>query len=364
MAENGDNNDNGGNNTSRSTSRSISVRTYFEILKGIIFLFFCGCLIFGGLKVYAWFDRMQYNQAEADRVRLEEARKYQEYSSNVVKAHTEIVNSLKADIERLRKEGDDARRKMLDDIKKRDEKIVNLGEVVATLEGKSKELRVASDRSYEGKSPGDPNAYDMKFIEKRFTDAKGNEQEVPVAWAMYYPNRPEDKRWKVAAEPLEYHTIVIQSEQKDGQFNTHLDSWAFNTRTKEKIPMKIEMAEFKQLKKEDKEFFWWAPRFSLNVDLGVGTSSLPSSSDSFVAAGGLSFSMMGYGRTTNDLTWRFLDFGVSTNGDTTYAKFTPFTYNIGEVLPLVNNLFVGPFVGYAFSGDNDWIVGVGISIPF
>lgn len=344
--------------------KSISIKTYFEIAKGLIFVFFVICLIFAGLKAYAWFNTIQANQNAAELARLDEARKYQEYSANVVKAHTEIVNSLKADIERLRKEGDEARRKMLDDIKKRDEKITNLGEVVASLEGKSKELRVSADKKYEGKSVEDPNAYELKFIEKRFTDGKGNEQEVPVAWAMYYPNRPEDKRWKVAAEPLEYHTIVVQSEQKDGQVNTQLESWAWNTRTKEKIPMKIELAEFKQVKKNDKEFFWWAPRLSLNVDLGVGTSSLPDESSDFIAAGGLSFSVMGYGRTTNDLTWRFLDFGISTNGDTTYGKFTPFTYNVGEVLPLVNNMFVGPFVGYSFSGENEWIVGLGISIPF
>jgi len=338
-----------------NTGKSISFKTYFEILKGIIFLFLCGCLVFGGLKVYAWFDRMQYNQAEADRVRLEEARKYQEYASNVVKAHTEVVNSLKMDIERLRKEGDDARKKLLADIEKRDEKINNLGEVVATLEGKSKELRVASDKSYEGKAPGDPNAYDMKLIEKRFADDKGNEQDVSIAWAMYYPNRPEDKRWKVAAEPLEYHTIVIQSEQKDGQFNTHLDSWAFNTRTKEKIPMTIEMAEFKQLKKEDKEFFWWAPHLSLNVDTGY-------SFDSSIIAGGISFSFSGYGRTKNDLDYRFLDLGVSTDGNTTYAKFTPFAWNIGNVVPFVHNSFLGPYVG--MTTDSKYVVGLGLSIPF
>lgn len=347
-----------------NTSKSISIKTYFEIAKGLIFIFFIICLVFAGLKAYSWFNAVQMNQNAAELARLEEARKYQEYSSSVVKAHTEIVNSLKADIERLRKEGDEARKKLLDDIKKRDEKINNLGEVVASLEGKSKELRVAADRKYEGKTAEDPNAYEFKTVDKKFTDTKGNEKEVPVAWAMYYPNRPEESRWKVGAEPLEYHTIVIQSEQKDGQFNTHLDSWAENTRTKEKIPMKIEMAEFKQLKKEDKEFYWWAPHINLNVDLAFGTSSLPDESSDFIAAGGLSFSVMGYGRTTNDLTWRFLDLGVSTNGDTTYAKFTPFAYNVGEVLPVISNTFIGPFVGYGFGGDHEWIAGVGISIPF
>lgn len=339
--------------------KSISVGTYFEFVKGLIFIFFIGCLIFGGLKMYAWFNTMQLNQNAAELARLDEARKYQVYADNIVRAHTEIVSSLKTDIEKLRKEGSEERRKLLDDIKKRDEKINNLGEVVASLEGKSKELRVASDKVYTGKTAGDPNAYEMKFIDRKFTDGKGNEKEVPIAWAMYYPNKPEEERWKVSAEPLQYHTIVIQSQQKDGQFNTSLESWAENTRTKEKIPMKIEMAEFKQLKKEDKEFYWWAPHLNLNVDVGYGGN------DALVGAG-ISFSAMGYGRTTNDLTWRFLDFGVSTNGSNTYAKFTPFTYNIGENLPLISNTFIGPFVGYGFNGDikGDIVFGIGISIPF
>lgn len=344
--------------------KSISVKSYYEIVKGLIFLFFIVCLVFVGFKGYAWFSGLQAGQNAVEQAKLDEARKYQEFASNIVRANTELVNSLKADIEKLRKEGSEERKKLLDDIKKRDEKINNLGEVVSTLEGKSKELRVAADRKYEGRSTEDPNAYEFKTIDKTFTDNKGDSKEVSIAWAMYYPNRSEETRWKVGAEPLDYHTIIIQSEQKDGQYNTRLESWAENTRTKEKIPMKIELAEFKQVKKNEKEFYWWAPRLSLNVDLGVGTSNLPDSSSDFVAAGGVSFSMMGYGRTTNDLTWRFLDFGISTNGNTTYAKFTPFTYNVGEILPLINNTFVGPFVGYGFSGDNDWLFGLGISVPF
>ena len=94
----------------------------------------------------------------------------------------------------------------------------------------------------------------------------------------------------------------------------------------------------------------------MNVDAGYG------SSNGAIGAAGLSFSFSGYGKSRSDLDWRFFDFGVSTNGDDTYAKFTPFAYNIGKPLPVVDNLFLGPFVGLGTGGDK--IVGLGLSIPF
>ena len=122
------------------------------------------------------------------------------------------------------------------------------------------------------------------------------------------------------------------------------------------VPIKITSSEFKQTRIEEEQFYLWAPHLNLNADL-YGGSDL-----NVGAAAGLSLSVMGYGRTKNDLTWQFIDFGLSTNGDDTYLKFTPFKYNIGRNLPLIENSFLGPFVGYSTEGDT--MIGIGLSIPF
>jgi len=352
---------------------TVSMKTYFEIAKGVVFLFIIAALFFGGLKAYGWVNHKFAMQEEADKMKLEEDRKYKQYSTNLVQANTEIVNSLKDEIAKLKKENNTALNQMLDEIKKRDEKITNMGLTIAKMDGDLTKIRVAADKTYKV-GTDDPNAYEFKKVMYGFKDDKGKETEVPVAWVQYFPNREADKQWKTGVYDLDYYVRTVQSTQKDGQLNTNTQIWFENERDAAsrgvKVPLDIKSSEFKQLKKEDKEFYWWAPHINLNVDVGFGLGSLSGgssdSSTSTLVAGGISFSAMGYGRTKNDLTWRFLDLGISTNGNDIYTKFTPFTYNLGEVLPLISNTHIGPFIGYSFSGDSkgDILFGIGLSIPF
>jgi len=353
--------------------RTVSMKTYFEIAKGVVFLFILLALFFGGLKAYGWINHKLAVQEELDNAKLAEARKYKQYADNLVQANTEIVTSLKTEIDKLKKENNVALNQMLDEIKKRDEKITNMGLTIAKMDGDLTKIRVAADKTYKA-GTDDPNAYEFKKVVYGFKDDKGKDTEVPVAWVQYFPNREPDKQWKTGVYDLDYYVRTIQSTQKDGQVNTNTQIWFENERDVAsrgvKVPLDIKSSEFKQLKKETKEFFWWAPHLSLNVDLGFGLGSLAGGSDgsgqSILVAGGVSFSAMGYGRTVNDLDWRFLDLGVSTNGHDTYGKFTPFAYNLGNVIPIVSNSFIGPFIGYGFAGDvkQDIIFGVGLSIPF
>jgi hypothetical protein len=102
--------------------------------------------------------------------------------------------------------------------------------------------------------------------------------------------------------------------------------------------------------------YWWAPHLNLNLDWGF-SSDLENN-----IGGGISFSTSGYGRTKNDLVWRFFDFGLGTTGEEFYGKFTPFAYNIGEHVPLISNTYLGPFIGYSTDGEAQ--VGVGLSVIF
>jgi len=313
-----------------------------------------------GWKAWDKIDDYFDHKAEINALKLEQERQYKEYALNLARAKTEIVGSLKDELSEITKKNSQAMNAMLAEIKKNNEKVNNIGSIVGKLNNEVVELKVAASKTYEGTKPGDPNAYEFKKIYYTTKDEKGKEMKVPVAWAMYFPNRPEGERWKDDVYPLEFHAQVIQAEQQDGQLNTYTQLWMENNKDKEskgvEYPLPVEQAEFKQLRIKEKKMHWWAPHVNLNVDGGY------SSALDAVVAGGISFSFSGYGKTTNDLTWRFFDFGISTNGDDTYFKFTPFTYNIGEVLPLISNTFLGPFIG--ITTDRDYIVGIGLSIPF
>jgi len=337
----------------------MGVKTYYEILKMALFVAILLTLIFGGIKGYAWIDGQFKLKDEQTKLALEEARQYKEYADNLVRANTEVVNSLKTDIANLERRNSAAINSMLAEIEEKNEKINNMGETIAKLNENIRDLRVASDHAYKS-GTGD---YDEQYFKKvlyRTKDEDGNELEVPVAWAMFFPNREPDKQWKTGVYPLEYHSRIIQSEQEDGQINTYTEIWFENNKDKAskgiEIPVKITSSEFKQTRNEDSKFYLWAPHINLNSDIAMG-SDLEGG-----VAGGLSFSLSGYGRTKNDLRWRLFDFGVSTNGDDTYAKFTPFAYNLGKHLPLISNTFVGPFFGRSTEGES--IFGVGLSVPF
>jgi len=338
--------------------------TYFEIAKIITFLVFMGVLVFGGISGYGWLKSQLMLQENKLKLELEAQRKYFELKINEVRANTTVTNDnsklWKAELEELKKQNQE----LLALIKKNDEKITNIGKITTqTNEHLSLELHKLSDHVYKA-GTGDENEQYFKKIYITEKTKDGKKVRIPVAWAIFYPNRPAAKKWKTGVYPLEFKTKIVQTEQNDGQWNTYVETWAENNKDSKskgiKLPLRITIADFKQVKNKDKEFYWWAPHFNLNIDLGSANFK-NQNEDSFIY-GGISFSVAGYGRTKNDLTWRFLDFGISTNGDDTYLKFSPVNYNIGEPLPFINNTFVGPFVGISNKGEN--VYGVGLSVPF
>jgi hypothetical protein len=62
------------------------------------------------------------------------------------------------------------------------------------------------------------------------------------------------------------------------------------------------------------------------------------------------------------MDWRFLTLGIGGDKDEVYGYFMPVQYNIGNFIPLVENMFVGPFIGVGT--DTDVTYGAGISVLF
>src|SRR5574343_504392 len=83
---------------------------YYIIVKSIFVGLFLVAFVVAGLKGYAWINAKLDHQAELSKIELENARKYKVYDSegaaNLVRAHTEIVNSLKDELARLQKIAD------------------------------------------------------------------------------------------------------------------------------------------------------------------------------------------------------------------------------------------------------------------
>lgn len=347
----------------------MTIKKYYETAKAIIFGLIIIIIVISAFKAYTWVNmKLAYQQAQSE-LALDNMRKFKVYdeeaAANLARARTEIT-SLRADIkklEQLANKKDQALQEALADIKNNNETIFNLGETIAKLNENIRKLNTASSHTYKV-GTGDPNEQYFIDIMYPVKDKNGKViKEVPYAWAIFYPNRPVGKRWKYGIYGLDYHVRTIQTKQKDGQINTYNEVWFENNRRKiskgVEVPVKISSSEFKQSIHRNKEFYLWAPHLSLNLDFGIGNFDTDNNKYLYP---GISFSTSGYGETKDDLDWKFIEFGISSNGDFTYFKFSPVSYNVGDDLPLTSNLWLGPFVGY--STDSKIIYGVGLSVIF
>lgn len=96
-------------------------------------------------------------------------------------------------------------------------------------------------------------------------------------------------------------------------------------------------------------FYWWAPHLDIagNVNHRGDLS------------GEATISLMGYGKTNNDLSWRFVRGGVVYNGSVG-AVLCPVSYNVGGPLPLLSNVWFSPC--YQYINDHAGSVSIGAQL--
>jgi hypothetical protein len=120
-------------------------------------------------------------------------------------------------------------------------------------------------------------------------------------------------------------------------------------------PIKLTEVKWAKNKISHKSFSFLNPRLGLS---GVFTN------DFFAPT--LDLSIASYGRTNVDMDWRFLTFGAGISNtdeedDDFVFSFSPAQWNFGKAVPLINNAFIGPSIGWA-GGNTSF--GVSFSIPF
>tara|TARA_Y100000310_G_scaffold151358_2_gene150959 strand:+ start:1085 stop:2053 length:969 start_codon:yes stop_codon:yes gene_type:complete len=157
-----------------------------------------------------------------------------------------------------------------------------------------------------------------------------------------------------------FRGVVAESKRPDGGYNHYATLWELGAKGEDET--KLKLTSFKVVKTDElaPRMWWWAPHVDLlggaaitsqNGDIGVHTQVE------------LGVSFMGYGKTNNDLSWRFIRVGVGVTGDEFSLSLSPAMYNVGGPLPLVSNLWITPTVDYIpLSGG--WGGGLGLSVVF
>lgn len=248
----------------------------------------------------------------------ESAKRIEAVAENIVITRVQENNAL------LKKRISETDERILQLVESRDMQIMEIGSAVVDLK-QTVQKWIESDHRY---SKGSENDHEFVKIYQKASDGG----EYPIAWAMYYPNRPGEK-WKTGTYPLQINSRIILTDgaEKDAVINI----WAENNQMKEtrgnKYPLKLGDVEWVRREIRDK-------KFSFNTRLGLGitaeiTEVYPT----------LDLSFFSYGRTSRDLDWRILSVGIGM-ADLLSIDLSPIEYNAGNAIPLIENLFFGPSV--------------------
>lgn len=136
---------------------------------------------------------------------------------------------------------------------------------------------------------------------------------------------------------------IVQSTTKSGAVNHYLNLWELDDTGKKVGALELERFDVVVQKPNGKNIFWWAPHVDIGAFLGTNTQL------SFSGGASFGFTTSGYGYTKNDLSWKFLRLGVDVSEGSIGFSFLPAQYNIANLLPLVSNLYIGPYASLTTS---------------
>ncbi len=305
----------------------------FDIAKSA---FLVVCVIFIFTKGSAFLDRFGSNN-------LTETQ-YTRISENIMKASVvENDKAFKAMMKEFKAEGSEL-------LKNTDKKVNELGKIVGRLDSSIAEMEKEDLIVIE--SPDDPEK-EVVIIPLDRESVDG--EKIPVGNIYYNPNMEKvEDRFTHYAMPLEFHVGILMTEKKDGSYDRivelNVESPYIKKYRGKKFKMKVKDFKWTKRKITDKKF-----RFHTRLGFGANFNT-----DDFTPAIDVSF--FSYGRTKVDMDWRFLTFSLSGDRDVVSIGVTPVSYNLGKVIPVIENLFIGPNINIDDTGKTKY--GVGISIPF
>ncbi len=185
-------------------------------------------------------------------------------------------------------------------------------------------------------------------LEEPFTDKK-----IPFGEVKFSAFR--DKPWDVTVSGRKYSVVNVLGQDDDGKHYTYskfmveVDGKTYN----------IDVTKNRFVEEYPESKFRFNPNLFLGLDFGTYVSN-----PEFEAIPSLGVSLFSYGKTKVLPTWTFLGLGVGyeMNGRNLVFVLSPVDYNLGDVLPLVKNLYIGPAVGYDINGDFSVLGGIRVNL--
>ncbi len=136
---------------------------------------------------------------------------------------------------------------------------------------------------------------------------------------------------------------IVQTSDSSGIPISYAEISELDDKGKQVNKWTIDRFESLVLKPKDKQWYWWA--FKINLQGSVGADFTGKGRAMF----GIGFSPFAYGLTKNDNMLRLLNIGASYDGQYPVLTLSPVGYNLGQVIPLITDLWVWPTYGIGSS---------------
>ena len=117
---------------------------------------------------------------------------------------------------------------------------------------------------------------------------------------------------------------LVETVLPTGDKNTYFSLWEVDSEGIDREKLELTKFEIKRVDLSAPSFQWWVPKLDIGLNFSTEVSA------------GLGLSLSGYGG--RELSWRFVRVSVDTDG----FGLTPALYNLGEILPLISNVWIGP----------------------
>ncbi|MFA5758414.1 MAG: hypothetical protein WC942_03430 [Clostridia bacterium] len=166
---------------------------------------------------------------------------------------------------------------------------------------------------------------------------------VPIGRAGF--SAWQEKPWDLEILPRSYQSTTVLGVDEKGR---HYSYNKFNVTVDNKT-YTLPITESKLVERYPDPKIYFNPKLYLSIDFGASIS--PPLHAELVPNVGLS--LLSYGRTKIDTTWSFLTFGLgyASEESAIVVVAAPINYNVGEQLPIVSNLHIGPSLSVDFGGN-------------
>lgn len=161
-----------------------------------------------------------------------------------------------------------------------------------------------------------------------------NNVQVPVGSVGF--SAWQEKPWNIDIKPREYHVVNVVGTDEN-QRNYFYSKFSVKVDGKD-YDITVDQAETKQVY-PDSKFSFWNPRLYLGAAAGVNLGDMRPDANV-----NLQLTIMSLGRYRSQPDFTFLGLGAAYQFNEKVPAFiiSPFSYNIGKHLPLMNNVYLGP----------------------